>query len=265
MRAHPRRVGLQPDTIQEGQLILLYADGRKWLLKAGHRSFHTHKGIVDLAQLMGKSYGQGVKSSLNHEFIALKPTLYDLIMHLRRPTQIIYPKDIGLILLKLDVTPGKRILEVGTGSGALTMALASMVKPSGHVYTYEKRPEFAEVASQNLSKAGISEYVTVKNYDASRGVEERMVDAVVVDIGDPWTVLEPVTEALKPGHPLASFSPTVNQVEKTAAALSDLGYVDLETVECLVRNISVRPGKTRPQTLMIAHTGYIIFARKTLL
>ncbi|MEM2902820.1 MAG: tRNA (adenine-N1)-methyltransferase [Candidatus Bathyarchaeia archaeon] len=264
MKEYPRRICLQAETIQEGQLILLYSEGRRWLLKAGLQSFHTHKGIVDLAQLVGKSFGHRVKSSLNHEFIALKPTLHDLVMNLKRPTQIIYPKDAGLILLKLDVTPGRRILEVGTGSGALTVVLASMVKPSGHVYTYERRREFAEAASRNLSQAGLSEYVTVKNYDASRGVEERMVDAVIIDIGDPWTVLKPVTEALKPGHPLASFSPTVNQVEKTAVALSDLGYVDLETVECLVRNISVKPGKTRPQTLMIAHTGYITFARKTL-
>lgn len=251
-------------TIKKGQLILLYADQKKWLLKAQPRQFHTHKGIVDLSQVIGKNYGSEIKSSLNQVFHILKPNLHDFIMNVKRPTQIIYPKDIGLIILKLDIGPGKKILEIGTGSAALTLAMASLVRPNGHVFSYEKRSSFVRNAEQNISLTDLTDLVTIRNQDASKGVNERRVDAAIIDIGDPWTAVEAATKALKPGHPLASFSPTINQVEKTAEALINLEYVDLETVECLLRNITVKPGRTRPQTVMIGHTGYITFARKTL-
>lgn len=258
--------GSDMEVVKENDYVLLYFDERrKWLTKVLQgREFHTHKGIVKLDALVGKRYGQKVVSSLNFDFWILKPTTHDYIMRVERPTQIMYPKDIGIILLKLGIHSGKTVVEVGTGSAALTIAIATAVKPEGHLYTYEVRPEFAETAERNLRRAGVLDYVTIRNLDASAGFQEKNVDAITIDIGEPWKVLSQAYDCLNGGCPLASFSPTVNQVERTVTALKQIGFVDVETIECLVRAMRVEEGKTRPATTMIAHTGYVTFARKIL-
>ncbi len=252
--------------IEEGKYVLLYLDQRgKWLVKVSKgREFHTHKGVVSLGDLVGRPYGCSIFSNLGERFFALKPTIYDLIMKAERPTQIMYPKDIGLELLRLGVGPGKRVVEIGTGSGSLTMALANAVRPGGMVFTYETRKEFVEIAKRNLSKAGLLDYVTFKEADAKAGLEERDVDAVAVDIGDPWEVVPLAEEALVGGGCIAIFCPTINQVERVVASLAEGRFADIETYECLLREILVRPGKTRPATRMIGHTGYLTFARRIL-
>lgn len=252
--------------IEEGGYVLLYLDhGRKWLVRVSEgKEFHTHKGLIRLGDLIGKRYGSSISSSLGERFLALKPTLYDLIMKAERPTQIMYPKDIGLELLMLGVGPGKRVIEIGTGSGSLTMALANAVRPSGMVFTYEARGEFIEIAKRNLSRAGLLDYVTFREADAKAGLEEEAVDAVAVDIGDPWEVVPSAEEALVGGGCIAVFCPTINQVERTVASLAEGRFANIETYECLLREILVRPGKTRPSTRMIGHTGYLTFARRVL-
>ena len=258
--------GLDAESVKENDYVLLYFDERrKWLTKAVQgKEFHTHKGIVKLDDLMGKCYGDKVLSSLNFEFWILKPTTYDYVMRVERPTQIMYPKDIGIILLKLGICSGKIVVEAGTGSAAMAIAIATAVKPEGHLYTYEVRLEFAKTAERNLRRAGVVEYVTIRNLDASAGFQEKNVDAITIDIGEPWKVLSQAYDCLKGGCPLASFSPTVNQVEKTVTALRQIGFIDVETIECLVRTMRVEEGKTRPATTMIGHTGYVTFARKIL-
>jgi tRNA (adenine57-N1/adenine58-N1)-methyltransferase len=254
------------ERVQEGDYVLLFLDERKnWLVKAvAGKEFHTHKGVIKLVDLIGRPYGESVKSSLNFNFWILKPTTYDYIMKIERPTQIIYPKDAGIILLKLGIEPGNIVIEAGTGSGAMTIALAKAVKPNGHVYTYEVRPDFAEIAERNLRRANVLDYVTVKNVDAKTGFDEKNVDAIVIDLGEPWEIVPEAYKSLKGGRSLASFSPTVNQVEKTVTALKNSNFTNVETIECFVREIRVNEGKTRPMTTMIAHTGYITFARKIL-
>jgi len=258
--------GSDTESVKENDHVLLYFDDRrKWLTKAlKGREFHTHKGIVKLDALIGKFYGDKVVSSLNFDFWILKPTTYDYMMRVERPTQIMYPKDIGIILLKLGICSGKIVVEAGTGSAAMTIAIATAVKPEGHLYTYEVRPEFAETAERNLRRAGIADYVTIRNLDASAGFQEKNADAVTIDIGEPWRVLSHAYDCLKGGCPLASFSPTVNQVERTVTALKQVGFIDVDTIECLVRTMRVEEGKTRPATTMIGHTGYVTFARKIL-
>ncbi len=253
-------------TIGEGDDVLLYLSRRRtYLVKVEQgKSFHTHKGYVHLEDLIGKDYGTRLKSSMETEFVALKPTIRDYIFKTLRKTQITYPKDIALIVMFSGVGPGSLVVEAGTGTGALTSALAFYAKPSGHVYSYEVRSEFIETALRNLKRAGLAEYVEVRNKDIVEGIDESEVDAVILDMATPWLVVAHAYSALKGGGALVSFSPTVDQVVKTVEALEENSFVNVETVECLVRRMQVARGKTRPETLMTAHTGYITSARKAI-
>lgn len=250
--------------IHEGDYALLYLDRKRTYLvrvESG-RSFHTHKGFIQLDELIGKDYGTQITSSMGTGFVALKPTIRDYIFKTRRKTQITYPKDIALILMFSGAGPGSRIVEAGTGTGALTSALAFYVRPTGRVYSYELRRSFMETALKNLKRAGVSEYVDLKNKDITQGVDEREMDAVILDLATPWLVVPHAYSALKGSGSLVSFSPTVDQVVKTVEALKENGFIDIETVECLMRRMQIERGKTRPETLMTGHTGYITRARK---
>ncbi|MCK5592827.1 tRNA (adenine-N1)-methyltransferase, partial [Candidatus Bathyarchaeota archaeon] len=253
-------------TISEGDRILLYLDRKRTYLVMveKEKSFHTHKGFIQLDELIGKEYGTCVTSSMDIEFVALKPILRDYVFKMLRKTQITYPKDIALIIMFSGAGPGSRIVEAGTGTGALTTALAFYVKPEGRVYSYEVRQEFMETASKNLERAGVSEYVELKNKDVTEGIDEQDVDAVILDLATPWLVISHAYSALKGSGTLVSFSPTIDQVVKTVEALKENGFVAVETVECLMRRMQIVRGKTRPETLMTGHTGYITFARKAL-
>jgi tRNA (adenine57-N1/adenine58-N1)-methyltransferase len=215
-----------------------------------------------LDDLIGKPYGSRLDSSTGDVFWSLKPTTHDLIMHSLRKTQIMYPKDIGLIILKLALTSGFKVLEIGTGSGAMTVAAATAVRPNGHVDTYEARKEFAEIAERNLKRASLLPFVTIHQIDANSGLEGSNYDAAIVDVGDPWPLIPQIHKALSGGAGFVSFSPTVNQVEKTTEVLLRGGFVNVHTVECFIREIRADTGKTRPATMMVGHTGYMTFAQK---
>ena len=253
------------EKIEENTYILLYlSPKRTYLVKVEKdKTFHTHKGFIKLGELIGKKYGTRILSSTGTEFVALKPQLRDYIFKSQRKTQISYPKDIALIVMFSGIGPGSRIVEAGTGTGALTTALAFYVKPSGRVFTYEVREEFLETARKNLIRANVMEYVEMKNKDITEGIDEKDVDAVILDMATPWLVVPHAYEALKPSGTFVSFSPTIDQVIKTVEALEQNGFVDVQTMECLVRKMQIKRGKTRPQTLMTAHTGYITYSRKS--
>jgi len=253
-------------TISEGDRVLLYLDRKRTYLVMveKEKSFHTHKGFIQLDELIGKEYGTCVTSSMDIEFVALKPILRDYVFKMLRKTQITYPKDIALIVMFSGAGPGSRIVEAGTGTGALTTALAFYVKPEGRVYSYEVRQEFMETASKNLERVGVSGYVELKNKDVTEGIDEQDVDAVILDLATPWLVISHAYSALKGSGTLVSFSPTIDQVVKTVEALKENGFVAIETIECLMRRMQIVKGKTRPETLMTGHTGYITFARKAL-
>ncbi len=252
------------NVITEGSLVLLYFDlRRQWLLRVDRsRQFHTHKGFIKLGDLVGRTFGSEIKSSLGFTFWILRPTTHDLIMHSARRTQIMYPKDIGFIILKLALCSGTNVLEIGTGSGAMTVAAAMAVKPSGHVHTYEARNEFADIAERNLKRASVSEYVTIHRTNATEGIEGSDFDAAIIDVGEPWAVIPHVHRALSGGAPVVSFSPTINQVEKTTEVFGSVGFANIQTVECFIREIRADTGKTRPATIMVGHTGYMTFAQK---
>ena len=251
--------------ISEGDYVLLSLDPRRTYMvkvEAG-KSFHTHKGFMKLEELIGKDFGATVKSSLGIEFTALKPSLTDYIMKSSRKTQITYPKDAALIVMFSGIGPGSRVAESGTGTGALTTVLAHYVKPDGKVYSYELREEFQKNAEKNLKRANLLDFVELKSGDVTAGIEERDLDAVVLDLAVPWLVVPHAYEALKPSGTLVSFSPTIDQVVKTTEALKEKNFILIETVECLMRAMQVERGKTRPHTMMTGHTGYITHASKT--
>ena len=232
------------------------------MTKVGVGRFHTHRGYLELKDLVGLEPGNLVKTSMGQELAVFRPRLSDIVDSFNRPTQILYPKDIGYALYRLGLKNGDSVVEVGTGSGALTASIATSVSPGGRVYTYENRTEFFKTARKNLEKAGLSHMVTLREVDPSNGFLERNVDAAVIDLGDPWTMVGPAWEALAGGGVLAGFTPTVNQLEKLAEALRKGGFMVLEAVELLVREFKTEAGKVRPESRMIGHTAYVTIARK---
>jgi len=253
------------DTIEEGSQVLLYQDSRrKWVTRVSKTKFHTHRGFLELDGIIGKKYGESVKTSMGQSLTLFRPRGIDLVDVFDRPTQILYPKDIGYSLYQLGVKSGDRILEVGTGSGAMTASLAQAVQPEGHVFSYEMRPEFLEAARTNIDKAGLSKWVTLHHKDPSDGFDEDGASAIVVDLGDPWKMVAPAWRSLVGGGMLAGFTPTVNQLEKLAAALRDGGFIILEAVEVFLRELKTETGKLRPESRMVGHTAYVTIARKTL-
>jgi len=253
------------ETISEGSYLLLYSSPhKKWLIRAASRGrFESHLGVVNLDDIIGKSYGSKITSSMNREMWLFKPTVRDFVMKSARETQIIYPKDAGYICAQVGLGPGMIVVEAGTGSGAMTTFLANIVKPHGHVYSYEVNDRFLTIAKKNLDKAGLLDFVTLKLADVKQGVDVRDADVAVLDIGDPWLAVHVMREALKPGGFLAAVTPTYNQVEKLCEELYHNEFVEVETVELMLRRLQVKPGMTRPETRMIAHTAFITTARKT--
>jgi len=253
-------------TIGEGDDILLYLDARRtYLVRVEEgKQFHTHKGYVQLGDLVGKPYGSPLRSSLGVTFHALRPLVRDRVLKTERRTQVMYPKDIGYLLLRTGIGAGSRVVEAGTGSGALTCALADAVRPSGTVYSYEIRPEFQRVAASNIERAGLMPYVELKEGDVTEAIDEEDVDAVILDLATPWLVVPLAHRALTGSGVLASFSPTIEQVMRTVSALRGDPFVEVETVELMLRRINVAENRTRPETLMIGHSGYTTTARKVL-
>ncbi len=252
--------------INDGDYILLFSrKGKNWLLKVSSKGdFHTHLGRVPFAGIVGSEFGCTVVSDTGQTFYVLKPTVEDFLMKCERQTQIVYPKDMGLIALKTGIGPGARVVETGTGSGALTTYLASLVKPEGKVYSYEIRDDFFKMASKNLAKAGLSGYVELKLADASKGFEETDADAAIIDLGDPWNFVDIAWKALKPSGGFAGITPTTNQAELLVDKLKRSGFIRAECFEILFRKMEARVGMTRPSSRMIGHTAYIITATKLL-
>ena len=252
--------------VKEDDLIFLYHDDkRNFLLKVTKQTLHTDKGFLKLSDLVGKKYGQRAETNLGISFYILRPYLYEMIMKVRRKTQILYPKDIGMILSRANIFPGAKVIEAGIGSGALTTALANFVRPNGKVYSYERNQEFLINAKKNLEKNGLDQWVEFKHCEVGDEFDEKEVDFVMIDIGSPWELIDAAYKSLKGGSRLATICPTYEQLTKTVFTLEEKGFINIESMEVLVRRILVRKGKTRPEQRMPSHTGWLVFATKILI
>ena len=249
---------------QPGDLALLVGLRHKHfifpLIPGG--TFHTHRGILSHDELIGKPWGSQVFSHQGSPFFMLQPSLADLLLDLKRSTQIMYPKDIGFILTSMSIGPGQRVMEAGTGSGSMTIALAYAVGSQGQVISYEVRPDMQNLARKNLERLGLDSRVEFKLRDIGEGLDETDVDAFFLDVPNPYDYVAQIRAALKPGGFFCALVPTFNQVAQLLHALRQGRFAFIEVCEILLRYYKPEPTRLRPTDRMVAHTGFLIFGRR---
>lgn len=248
--------------IQEGDLVLLWFEGETSYMvevQTG-KKLGIHCGRpLDTGRWIGKPYGIKVKCS-HEEGYLLKPSLEDLMMKASRESGIIYPKDAAFLIIRGGIESGCKVLEIGTGSGSLTMALAKQVMPSGKVHTFDRREDLPKNAVKNITRAGLKDYVVFHQRVSGEALPEKDFDAAILDIPTPWEEVDVVWDALRGGARIISLNPTFNQIEKMAAAMQRKGFLNIQAVELLERPILAREGKTRPVQRMVSHTEFMLFA-----
>lgn len=225
-------------------------------------TFQTHRGILQHNDLIGLPWGSQVFSHTGAPFFLLQPALADILLNLKRSTQILYPKEIGFILVTMGVGEGQRVMEAGTGSGAMTIALSYAVGRTGKVYSYDQRAEFQNLARKNVARLGLENRVEFKERDIAQGFDETDIDAFFLDVPGPADYIPQVRAALKPGGFFCALVPTVNQVQTLLTALRRHHFAFLEVCELLLRYYKPEPTRFRPTDRMVAHTGYLVFARR---
>ncbi len=252
------------DIAQADDLVLLLApDEKRYLIRLIPRQqLHTHRGFISHDAMIGQPFGAAVRTQLGDRFLLLQPSTFDLVMHVKRASQIVYPKEIGYILLRMNIIPGARVIESGTGSGGLTLALSRFVRPGGRIYTYDEREDMLELARKNLERVGALDVVELKQRDIRAGFDERNIDALFLDVREPWLFLAQAHAALKGGGFFGSLVPTANQLTDLLREMESFGgWTDVEVIEILMRAYKPVADRLRPEDRMVAHTGYLTFAR----
>jgi tRNA (adenine57-N1/adenine58-N1)-methyltransferase len=252
--------------IQTGDYVMIYSSERmNYLVRVPAKGrFSTHRGHIEYSDIAGREFGDAVRTHMGVQFFLLRPTLADLALKVKRTTTVVYPKDVGLLLLQTMVFPGARVIEVGSGSGALTAILASFVRPEGRVFSYERRPEFSANARANVERYGLEQHCEFVVADPEvDGFGQTDADAVLLDVPEPWRLVRAARAALRTGNAVAAIVPTVEQVRKTVSALEMDGFVRIRTREMLEREWYVRATGVRPADRMVAHTVFSILAHKS--
>jgi tRNA (adenine57-N1/adenine58-N1)-methyltransferase len=252
---------------QDGEQVLLIDQrGKRHLIfLRKSETFHSDRGWISHDAIIGQPEGTWVRSSMGLRYVALRPTLAEFVLDMPRGAQVIYPKDLAMILFWADVYPGCRVLEAGMGSGALTLALLRSVGPDGRVITYEQREEFARRALANIHmRSGEVTNLTVRLGPVEDGVaDEERVDRVVLDLPEPWKLTQAMARVLRPGGICVSYVPTIIQSQQTAETLGrDRHWALVETFETLFRPWNIEGQSVRPFHRMVAHTGFITVARR---
>jgi tRNA (adenine57-N1/adenine58-N1)-methyltransferase len=249
--------------LRAGERVLLFdAKGRRYLVTlAAGAEFHTHAGPVPHDEMIGGEEGRVLRSARGARYTVVRPTLADVVLKMPRGAQVIYPKDLGPMLLLADVFPGAQVLESGLGSGALSMALLR----AGAVITgYELRADFADRARSNVAGflgEEVLERYRVQVRDVYEGIDETGLDRIVLDLPEPWQVVPHAEAALRPGGILVAYLPTILQVSSLRDRLARSAFGMAETVEVLQRGWHVEGQSVRPDHRMVAHTGFLTSAR----
>jgi tRNA (adenine57-N1/adenine58-N1)-methyltransferase len=254
-------------SFQDGEQVLLIDQrGKRHLIfLRKSETFHSDRGWISHDAIIGQPEGTWVRSSMGLRYVALRPTLAEFVLDMPRGAQVIYPKDLAMILFWADVYPGCRVLEAGMGSGALTLALLRAVGPDGRVITYEQRDEFARRALANIHmRSGEVTNLTVRLGPVEDGVaDEELVDRVVLDLPEPWKLTQAMARVLRSGGIFVSYVPTIIQSQQTAETLGrDRHWALVETFETLFRPWNIEGQSVRPFHRMVAHTGFITVARR---
>lgn len=260
---------LHGTTVNDGDLAQLVGLRHKSFIvrvKQGGE-LQTHRGVVKFDDIIGKPWGSRIRSHMGNPFYVLQPALGDLLKELPRNTQILYPKDIGFILVQMGIGEGQVVLEAGTGSGSLTSAIAFAVGSRGKVITYEAREEMQKLARKNISRLGLEERVDFKLRELTQeqGFDEEGVDALFLDLPNPYNYIHHARKALKMGGFFGCILPTANQVSKLLLALRQFDFAFVDVCEVLLRYYKPEPDRLRPVDRMVAHTGFLIFARPVLI
>ncbi|MCI4339693.1 MAG: methyltransferase domain-containing protein [Thermoplasmata archaeon] len=252
------------EPLREGETILLRRreqDAILLVLRRGPTSIEG-RGIVDLTEQIGQRPGTTL-SWAGATYTLLRPSLTDLLGHLKRRAQIVTPKDAQYLLYLAGVAPGSRVAEAGAGSGALTIVLAHAVGPTGRVYSFDRRTDFLDVARRNVTGSGLAARVTFEERDVAQagfGVDD--LDSVLLDLPEPWAVLPAAKTCLRPGGYAAVYVPTYNQLETSVRRLRSEGFEEIRSVELLERALHVGEGGTRPEFEMLGHTGFLASGRR---
>jgi tRNA (adenine57-N1/adenine58-N1)-methyltransferase len=252
---------------QDGDLVQLVGLRHKNFIIRLHTGaeFQSHRGVIQHDALIGQPWGSQVFSHNGSPFFILPPSLADLLANTKRNTQIVYPKDVGFIMVMMGIGPGMYVLEAGTGSGAMTSAFAYLVGPQGHVTSYEVRQEMQDMARKNLELLGMDDRVTLKLGDIGSGIDEIGVDALFLDLPNPWDYMLQVRSALKPGGTFACILPTANQVQHFLSALREHNFAFIEVCETFLRWYKAVADRFRPTDRMVGHTAYLVFARPVII
>ncbi len=243
------------------RVMLIDAKDRNYLvtLKEGGQ-FHTHSGVVAHDDIIGMEEGNLIRGTTERSFLVLRPTMADVVLKMPRGAQVIYPKDLGAILMQADIAPGHRVFEAGVGSGALSMTL---LRAGAHVTAYEIREDFAVHARRNVVEMlgeDISYDIHIR--DVTQGIDERDLDRILLDMPEPWLVVPHAQVALRPGGIFLAYLPTINQTQLLREALRAHEFALEETVEILRRTWHVDGRSVRPDHRMVAHTGFLTSARR---
>ncbi len=240
--------------------MILDKRGKKYVLKPGEE-FQSDLGIIKADVLDNAEVGDEVKSHLDHTFKIMKPNINDFIDIMDRRCSILIQKDIGQVLAHSGLGAGSRVIDAGTGAGAIALNFANVVGQEGYVYTYEIRQDFAEVACKNIKNFAMTN-IEVKNKDIKEGIDEDNIDLVFLDLPKPFEIFEDVMEALNVGGWLCVYAPYIDQAETSYRVAKKLGFYNIEIFETLERGLEVRQQGVRPKTRMVGHSGYLMFARK---
>jgi tRNA (adenine57-N1/adenine58-N1)-methyltransferase len=255
--------GPAPLAVGDKVLFVDAKDRRHLVTLRDGGEFHTHAGVTPHSAVIGRPEGTTVRSSSGARYTVLRPTLSDFVLAMPRGAQVIYPKDLGPLLLLADVFPGARVLEAGVGSGALSMVL---VRAGADVVGYETRPDFAAKAVVNVEAFVDLRHPSAGSYrveerDVYEGIDESALDRVVLDLPEPWRVVKHAEAALRSGGILVSYLPTIGQVAQLREALAASSFGLASTIEVLQRSWHVEGQSVRPDHRMVAHTGFLTSAR----